>query len=118
MSYITPDEAVEEIVAAVTQDTTDTFQAKRMAQKFVQDVLDYCNRADFPKALVYTAEDMVARWLDDAENGGRAPLKSIEQNDTKYEFAISDITATGDTMENDFDSLKPKLNLYRRPRSL
>ena len=55
MSYITPDEAVEEIVAAVTQDTTDTSQAKRMPQKFVQDVLDYCNRADFPKALVYTA---------------------------------------------------------------
>lgn len=61
MNYLTPDEAVEKIVDAVTQNTTDTYQAERLAQKFVYDVLDYCNREDFPKALVFTAEDMVAR---------------------------------------------------------
>ena len=41
MNYLTPDEAVEKIVDAVTQNTTDTYQAERLAQKFVYDVLDY-----------------------------------------------------------------------------
>lgn len=118
MNYLTPDEAVEKIVDAVTQNTTDTYQAERLAQKFVYDVLDYCNREDFPKALVFTAEDMVTRWLEDAENGGRAPLKSLTQNDTTYQFAISDMAATGNPIEDDFNSIKPKLNLYRRPKSL
>ena len=118
MNYHTPDEAVEKIVDAVTRNTTDTYQAERLAQKFVYDVLDYCNREDFPKALVFTAEDMVTRWLEDAEDGGRAPLKSLTQNDTTYQFAVSEVSSTGDPREEDFDRLKPKLNLYRRPKSL
>ena len=118
MNNHTPDAAVENSVDAVTQHTTDTYQAERLAQKFVYDVLDYCNREDFPKALVFTAEDMVTRWLEDAENGGRAPLKSLTQNDTTYQFAISDMAATGNPIEDDFNSIKPKLNLYRRPKSL
>lgn len=118
MNYLTPDEAVEKIVDAVTQNSTDTYQAERLAQKFVYDVLDYCNREDFPKALVFTAEDMVTRWLEDTEDGGRAPLKSLTQNDTTYQFAVSDTASTGSPMEDDFNAIKPKLNLYRRPKCL
>lgn len=118
MNYLTPEEAIEKIVDAVTQNTTNTDQAERLAQKFVYDVLDYCNREDFPKALVFTAEDMVTRWMADDEDGGRAPLKSLTQNDTTYQFAVSDVSSTGDLRTDDFDSIKPKLNLYRRPKSL
>lgn len=118
MNYLTPDEAVETIVDAVTQNMTDTYQAERLARKFVYDVLDYCNRENFPKALVFTAENMVTRWLEDTEDGGRAPFKSLTQNDTTYQFAVSEVSSTGDPKEEDFDRLKPKLNLYRRPKSL
>ena len=61
---------------------------------------------------------MVTRWLEDTEDGGRAPLKSLTQNDTTYQFAVSEVSSTGDPREEDFDRLKPKLNLYRRPKSL
>lgn len=118
MNTLTPDEAVKDIVDAVAQNTTTEYQTERLAQKFVYDVLDYCNRDDFPKALIFTAVDFVMRWLDDAANGGRTPLKSITQNDTTYQFAVSDTASTGSPMEDDFNAIKPKLNLYRRPKCL
>lgn len=40
------------------------------AKYFVAEVLDYCNRDDFPQALCMIGADLVARWLDDLENGG------------------------------------------------
>ncbi|HAM03915.1 MULTISPECIES: hypothetical protein [unclassified Megasphaera] len=118
MRVITADEAVSQITEAVAVTSATAAPAERLARKFVYDVLDYCNRGDFPEALVYVAEEMVTRWLEDKETGGRTPVKSIEQNDTKYEFAVSDTTATGSPIEDDFNSIKPKLNLYRRPMSL
>lgn len=118
MNTLPPDEAVKEIVSAVSQNTTTKSQTERLAQKFVYDVLDYCNRDDFPQALVFTAVDFVMRWQDDVENGGRTPLKSLTQNDTTYQFAVADVASTGSTMEDDFNAIKSKLNLYRRPKCL
>ena len=119
MNTLAPDDAVADIVNAVSQNGATTAQAEWLAQKFVYDVLDYCNRDDFPKALVFTAVDFVMRWKADMENGGsRTPLKSLTQNDTTYQFAVADVASTGSPMEDDFNAIKSKLNLYRRPKCL
>ena len=117
MNYLTPDEAVEKIVDAVTQNTTDTYQAERLAQKFVYDVLDYCNREDFPKTLIYTATDYISQWLEDKANGGRqGTLKSLEQNDTKFQFAMSDMTQSGSQTDADLQPFTARLAPYRKVR--
>lgn len=103
-------------------------QATFATEKLVMDVLDYCHREDFPVALVYTAVDLVGKRLDDlqssadeAEEGDiptRGPLSSIKMDDTEFSFAVNSVSASGVLSDYDFDSIKAKLNLYRRAVSL
>ncbi len=64
----------------------------------------------------YFVAELVGRWLDDMENGGRNALKSIKQDDTEYQFAVSDASQAGSTLESDLAALRPRLNLYRKLR--
>ena len=92
--------------------------------KFVEDVLAYCHRKDFPAALIYTAvEVMLKRFKDEisaSENGLdiNAPLSEIKMDDTTFKFNTSSVDVSTIASENFFNALKPKLNLYRRVQSL
>lgn len=103
-------------------------QATFATEKLVMDVLDYCHREDFPVALVYTAVDLVGKRLDDLQSSAdeveegdiptRGPLSSIKMDDTEFSFAVNSVSASGVLSDYDFDSIKAKLNLYRRAVSL
>lgn len=90
-------------------------------EKVVADILDYCHRDDFPDALVYTAVDLIRKRLSDEDSktaaelqGIRGPLSSVKMDDTEFSFAVNGVDATGCLSDLDFDSIKPKLNLYRK----
>lgn len=117
-TYLEPAAAAAEIqsnVAAIRGKPADDKTAL-YAKYFVAEVLDYCNRDDFPQTLCMTGAEIIGRWLDDLENGGRSALKSIKQDDTEYQFAVSETSQTGSTLESDLAALRPRLNLYRKLR--
>ena len=102
-------------------------------EKLVIDVLDYCHRKDFPEALIYTCVDLILKRLSDYETAADSvdsdtaavslPLSEIKEDETSYKFDTSftvKTTATdnvGLLSDLDFDSIKPRLNLYRKPVS-
>lgn len=90
-------------------------------EKLVTDILDYCHRDDFPDALVYTVVDLIRKRLSDEDSkaaselqGIRGPLSSVKMDDTEFSFAVNGVDATGCLSDLDFDSIKSKLNLYRK----
>ena len=102
-------------------------------EKLVIDILDYCHRKDFPEALIYTCVDLILKRLADYEMAADkvdsdtvvvlSPLSEIKEDETSYkfdtDFAIK-TTATdnvGLLSDLDFDTIKPRLNLYRKPVS-
>ena len=102
-------------------------------EKLVIDILDYCHRKDFPEALIYTCVDLILKRLADYEMAAdnvdsdtaavSLPLSEIKEDETSYKFDTSfavKTTATdnvGLLSDLDFDSIKPRLNLYRKPVS-
>lgn len=96
---------------------TDSATVKFFIEKLVVDILDYCHRDDFPPSLVYTVVDLVCKRMDDeakAAAGGPGQLKRLQQNDTTYEWAVNATAASGLLSDADFDSIKPKLNRWRK----
>lgn len=102
-------------------------------EKLVIDILDYCHRKNFPEALIYICVDLILKRLADYEMAADSvdsdtavvlsPLSEIKEDETSYKFdtdlAIK-TTATdnvGLLSDLDFDSIKPRLNLYRKPVS-
>ncbi len=97
-------------------------------EKLVLDILDYCHRDDFPDALLYTCVDLVLKRLSDAEAAAEnmesdttvLPLSEIKMDDTSFKFYTGSIKSTtapdniGLLSDLDFDSIKPRLNLYRK----
>lgn len=90
-------------------------------EKLVMDVLDYCHRDDFPDALIYTAVDLIRKRLADEDSKTteelprvRGPLSAVKMDDTEFHFAVNSVDATGCLSDLDFDSIKSKLNLYRK----
>jgi hypothetical protein len=78
-TYLEPAAVIAEIqsnVATIRGKPADDKLAL-YAKYFVAEVLDYCNRDDFPQALCMTGADVVGRWLDDMENGGRRALTCL-----------------------------------------
>lgn len=121
MTFLSEEDAVTAIVEKVELFKSDAAVAheaamQAYAERFVLDVIDYCHRSDFPKSLVYTAADLICNWLDDLDNGGRGAMRSIKEDDTEFTFAVSDMSQLGSTVDADFDTIKPKLNLYRKVR--
>ncbi len=95
---------------------------KFRVEKFVNDVLDYCHREDFPETLIYSAVDLLnknfADEIADSDTGITAPISEIKQDDVSFKFAVSNVNSAGVASDSDFDSIKPKLNLYRKVVSL
>lgn len=120
MKHLTINEAVADIVTKIKTIRGDTNVnencLKIYVEKLVLDILDYCHRKDFPSTLVFTCMDLINKRIDDeqAKLEGSSSLKSIEAGDTKFEFSVSAAIASGILSDLDFDSIKPKLNLYRK----
>ncbi len=100
-------------------------QAAFATEKLVLDIMDYCHREDFPEALVYTAVDLIGKRLDDiqadSEEEGisaRGPLSGLKMDDTEFSFAVDNVSGTGLLSDYDFDSIKSRLNLYRKVVSI
>lgn len=103
-------------------------QATFAIEKLIMDILDYCHREDFPMALVYTAVDLVGKRLDELHSAdnevsegdiqARGPLSSIKMDDTEFSFAVDSVSTNGILSDYDFNSVKSKLNLYRKAVSL
>ena len=116
-NFISSDEAetaIVETAKVLLQDgsTLNDAQYGIYAAKLVGDVLDYCHRDDFPKALVYTCADLLVKRVNDAADDTKV-LKSIKMDDTQFDFAHGDVTA-GNQADADFETIRPKLNLYRK----
>lgn len=104
-------------------------QIQFWAEKLIFDVLDYCHRRDFPYALIFTCVDLIRKQIalleeDAAESSdsevSTLPLSKIKMDDTEFEFD-TDLAIKTTAPDNigllsdlDFDSIKPRLNLYRR----
>ena len=96
--------------------------------KIVKDILAYCNREDFPEPLIYTVVELILKRFADelAKNavGTDAPISKVKMGDTEYSFdtslqvAVSKVDLGKIISEELFNTLKTKLNLYRRVKSL
>ena len=66
MRYICRCEAVQLLMDTAMVLNTNTLEMGNLvrlyAEKFVDDVLDYCHRDDFPKALVYVGAEFIVKW--------------------------------------------------------
>lgn len=117
---MTPAEAVADITAKIKTIRGDTEIDEAVlgiyVEKLVNDVLDYCHRHDFPRALTFTCMDLINKRIGDEQTAaeGAAQLKSIEAGDTKFEFNVAAAISSGVLNDLDFDSIKPRLNLYRK----
>lgn len=117
---MTPSEAILEIIAKIKTIRGDTKIDEAVlsiyVEKLVSDILDYCHRDDFPRALTFTCVDLINKRISDEQTAaeGAAQLKSIEAGDTKFEFNVAAAISSGVLNDLDFDSIKPKLNLYRK----
>lgn len=118
-------EAIQQITQKVllleSQRSLDENLLAFYVEKLVGDILDYCHREDFPDTLVYTVVDLIRKRL--ADEGGaadmegmavRGPLSAVKMDDTEFRFAVANVDATGCLADLDFNSIKAKLNLYRR----
>lgn len=90
--------------------------------KFVEDILAYCHRKDFPLPLIFTVVEMLLKYFNDElsknEVGTSAPLSEIKMDDTSFKFAVSSVDLSAIAGEQLFNSIKQKLNLYRKVVSL
>lgn len=136
------DEAVQqitdkliELASVESQSDSDTVQLSTYleqkrpmldfyVEKLVGDILSYCHRKDFPPPLIYSAVDLILKQFDDelaasaSDVGVNAPLSKIKQDDTEFSFAVATVDVSAVASEKLFDSLKSKLNLYRKVKSL
>lgn len=116
MAFLSQAEAVAAISAKVLalNGEADETRLTFYAEKLVLDVLDYCHREDFPQALVYTCVDLALKRLAADAEGTPGPLSSVKMDDTEFKFAVASVSAAGVAADEDFYTLRPKLNLYRR----
>lgn len=122
-----PEEATQKITELIqnlqdAENPPNENLIKFRVEKFVNDVLDYCHREDFPETLIYSAVDLLNKNFADesasSDTGIIAPIKKISQDDTSFEFAVDNVSTAGVASDSDFDSIKPRLNLYRKVVSL
>ena len=84
------------------------------AEKLVADILAYCHREDFPDALVYSCVELVLKRGADEVGGSQGPLSSVKMDDTEFRFAVTSVDTAGIAADRDFNTLRPRLNLYRK----
>ena len=117
MAYITATEAATRIIEMAKLLLGDTGTERDAvyqiyADKLILDVLDYCNRDDFPAALVYTCADLLVKREQDSTSDTKG-LKKVKMDDTEFEFATATETP-GTAADADFATIRNKLNLYRK----
>lgn len=117
MVFLTPTEAIAQIVDKAKTLLADTGTEKdalyqMYAEKLVYDTLDYCNRDDFPIALVYTCCDLLVKRYEDSTSDTKG-LRSVKMDDTEFQFATAADTP-GTAADADFATIRNKLNLYRK----
>ena len=128
-SQISQNLTKQEAIVAITQKIQilefskqlNTEELQFWIEKLVLDILDYCHRCDFPEALIYTCVDLIRKRLSDADNREESligPLSEIKQDDTSFKFAVDNVDVSGLLSDLAFDSIKPRLNLYRKVVSL
>ncbi|EKU79156.1 hypothetical protein [Veillonella seminalis] len=118
VTYISVETAIEQIInrLIVSADFDGVTPLQRLQiEQFVYDIVDYCHRDDFPTTLVLTVANLIAmHFITEPEHMGTGPLKALEENDTRFEFAVADADTT-DLLSNQlFGKIRPKLNLYRK----
>ena len=122
-----PDEATQKITDLIqnlqnAENLPNENLIKFRVEKFVNDVLDYCHREDFPETLIYSAVDLLNKTFADesasSDTGITAPISEIKQDDVSFKFAVNNVSSAGVASDSDFDSIKPRLNLYRKVVSL
>lgn len=122
-----PDEATQKIADLIqnlqnAENLPNENLIKFRVEKFVNDVLDYCHREDFPETLIYSAVDLLNKTFADesasSDTGITAPISEIKQDDVSFKFAVNNVSSAGVASDSDFDSIKPRLNLYRKVVSL
>lgn len=121
VQYMPYDNAVSEVIRqaerlVVIKDNVvlDSIALEIFAEKFVLDVMDYCHRTDFPRTLAYTGAELAIKYIVDSASNGQGPLKSLKENDVEFEWAVGEVSPIGCISEQDFNSIRPKLNLYRK----
>ena len=119
MAFLTPEEAASRIIETAKTLLGDTGTEKDAiyqiyADKLILDVLDYCNRDDFPPALVYTCADLLFKREQDSTSDTQG-LKKVKMDDTEFEFATA-TASPGTAADADFATIRNKLNLYRKLR--
>ena len=118
MKFLTPETAITRILEHITVMRPDLPVDNKLhlyVTRFVNDVLDYCHREDFPETLTYTAAELLAKGADGSGDAGSgAPLKRLKQNDTEFEFAVAEVSDADTFYESCLARIRPKLNLYRK----
>ena len=136
VSNLSAEEAITLIMSKLIKLQTTHLSKRNQIQfwveKLVFDILDYCHREDFPKALIYTCVDLIRKQIADSEEAAddsesevsTLPLSEIKMDDTTFKFD-TDFALKSTAPDNigllsdlDFDSIKPRLNLYRKLVSL
>ena len=119
-------EAVQAILDTLAElqgkpDEQNLRRLKFWTKKIVSDILDYCNRTDFPDALIFTAASLLDSYIQrtkvDEETGSSIPLKRVKQDDTEFEFAVDNVDLNAWLSGLDISSIKAQLNIYRRVRA-
>ena len=86
--------------------------------KLVEDILAYCHRRDFPEALLYTVVDLLIKQFKDEisvnDVGTNAPISEVKMGDSSFKFAVGTVDLSVVASEGLFNTLKTKLNLYRK----
>lgn len=117
MEYYTPDEAVTHIkekVRILHGDAVGDEVLEIYIRRFVNNVLVYCHRDDFPELLVLTITDLVGKRLEGESDNSVVGLKALTQDDTKFEFATDGYTAVGTMADADFATIYSQLNAFRK----
>lgn len=118
-------ELVMELLPESQRENLSEARLEFYVQKFVLDCLDYCHIDKFPEALVYSAVDLIrkriadesASFIESSETSivnSNLPLSEIKMDDTSFKFAVNNVDLSGCLADLDFESIKSKLNLYRR----
>ena len=99
---------------------------RHYVEKLIVDILDYCHREDFPESLIYTVIELVLKRNKDNESAelssdtATLPVSELKMDDTTFKFYTGNLAKSispdniGILADQDFDTIKPKLRLYRR----
>ncbi len=97
MQYLTPEEAKATILKYIRGEPDEM-----LVDKYINQILDYCHRDNFPQALTYVVAELINNSATDD-----APLKSLKSGDVQFDFAIT-------THDTALDTVRSQLNLYRK----